>query len=167
MKNLFGILCIFALVAVTLGASATPDIVETPIVCVDDYSPDIADLSPTVVVVKPDLPAFETVYVFDCSPTFTASPFSRLNCPIESPDIGCSTNFTNDVNNSDLSDSYSPEPSDSYSPEPTDSGSPDLTIGESAECNVANGANDVSNYLPDCTTNTATKHVATCPYGSC
>jgi len=106
MKNLFGIVCLLALFACSLGASATPDITDTsPIVCVADFSPDLS-----VEAVNIETPTFGEFYTFTCNPSDVSASIDLAvpdNPDIESPDLNCIT-----------------------------SANPDPTLGESAECST-------------------------------
>jgi hypothetical protein len=143
MKNLFGILCLIALFAVSIGASATPDILDTSpnIVCVD-ITPD---LGTSVDYVAP------APLVADCfSPVFTVNIVSvDLDLPVpESPNIGftdSNTDLDPDLGTETLADlPESPNIGFAYLSLATNT---DPTNGESAECKPHNGANDLNTTL--------------------
>lgn len=127
MKNILSILCIFALVAVTLGASATP----TP----TDTSPDIV----CVVDIGFDTDATCDAYTLTpapCAPFSIGDPFSVStlgfgDLPVpESPNIGFDKSFDDPVCLGILS-TTAPD-------------LPDPNVGTSAECSPNYGANETT-----------------------
>ncbi len=153
MKNLFSILCMFALLTVSFGATANPDVVDTSqkVLCVDDYIPDLEvfvpfEYSPTnqldVAIELPkaiakvaDLPVPETPNI-GFSPTnvdniYNLSPNVLFNSQLPySPNIGF---LCFDVTNAFTVSSANHNASDAPNP--------DLTAGFSAECGSNNGTN--------------------------
>ena len=128
MKNLFSILCVFALVAVTLGASATPIATDTSpdIVCVvdigfdTDATCDVFTLTPA-----PCVPA-------SIGDPFTCSTLGFGDLPVpDSPNIGFDMSFEDPVTLGILTITTEPD-------------LPDPTVGTSAECSHENGANETT-----------------------
>lgn len=150
MKNLLSILCVIALLTVSFGATANPDLVDTSqkTMCVDDYSPDV-----------------DAFVSFEHCPTFAPDAFvltksfaELLDLPVpDSPNIGCTSKDFNNIFNHSSTPFFNRDAL--YSPNIgfltnitantltlrnsvlTASNAPnsDLTAGFSAECSSNNG----------------------------
>lgn len=126
MKNFFGILCILALFAVSLGASASPDSVDTSptvVVAADDFVPDIGTFV--------DYETFAPYVALVFCPVFnTKADLALRYLPVpESPNIGFADTNINTKNSVSAYSNLS---------------NADPTVGKSAECNLNNGANELS-----------------------
>lgn len=144
MKNILSLVCVFALVAVTFGASATPAPNDTSpnVVCAYNVTPDL-ELAVTFVSAENVSYAFSPV----CEIVIFSSVLSA-NCDLptpESPNIGYIDNSIDpDLGTNTFADLFLTSELDS----PFDCSTyPDPTLGESAECNPENGANDEANFM--------------------